>query len=139
MLYIERAAFTKSGSVHTIDSAARRECEDLMERIRVEDPSYWPYGLSVAGHDDLYMIREASTRRAVGFTGWQEFNEGGKKVGYYSIGILPEYRNHGMAKAAVAELLGMHAPTVDCVKAFIAPHNTRSACLARSLGITVVH
>ena len=119
-----------------------------MEKVRREDPSYWPYGLDMKNHiaagGNVYMIRSASTREPVGFTGWQEFQEKAAsgapiKVGYYSIGILPEFRNNGFAKAAVAQLLKVKAASVDQVKAFIVPHNAPSHRLAESLGVPVVH
>lgn len=131
----------KSGSV--VDTPARRECEEIMEKIRAEDPSYWPHGCNIEGHirtnGNVYMIREASTKKAIGFTGWQEFREGHRKVGYYSIGILPEYRGNGFAKAAVSKLLSVKAAGVDQVKAYIEPHNTRSIGLAKALSIPIVH
>ena len=111
-----------------------------MERIRAEDPSYWPYGLDIKGHDGgVWMVRQASTDRPVGFVGWQERKQGRTKVGYYSVGILPEYRGHGLAKAAVARLLSEKAASVDRVQAFILPHNTPSIALARSLGVQITH
>lgn len=127
----------------TMNSPARQECEGIMEKIRAEDPSYWPYGCNIDGHlrtnGNVYMIREASTKKAIGFTGWQEFKEGLRKVGYYSIGILPEFRGNGYAKAAITKLLSVKAASVDQVKAFIEPHNTRSIGLAKALDIPVVH
>ncbi len=147
MFTVELVRFDKSANVNP---ASRRECEEIMSEIFKEDPSYWPYGLSIAGHKcadhaDVYMIREASTRRPIGFTGWQEFkkrkgkNGPFEKIGYYSIGILPEYRGHGLAKAAVARLLQEKAAGVDRVEAFIMPHNTPSMGLADALGISVTH
>lgn len=146
MFILEEISFDKSASV--INSAARREVEDIMDRIYREDSSNWPYGCSIRGHletgGNVYMVRSASTREPVGFTGWQEFQEkaaSGKpiKVGYYSIGILPEFRQNGFAKAAVAQLLKIKAASVDQVKAFIVPHNAPSHQLAESLGVPVVH
>lgn len=146
MFTVEEVSFDKSASV--INSESRREVEDIMDRIYREDPSNWPYGCGIEGHvstgGNVYMIRSASTREPVGFTGWQEFREkaaSGKpiKVGYYSIGILPEFRHNGMAKAAVSQLLKIKAASVDQVKAFIVPHNTPSHYLAESLGVPVVH
>ena len=141
MFYVDHCVLTKSASeqTYTFDSELRRECEDIMARIYKEEPSYWPEGLNISGHHDLYMIREASTKKAVGFTGWQEFvKEGGKKVGYYTIGILPEYRHNGFAKEAVRKLIAKKANSVDRVEAFIAPHNQPSLNLAARLGIGVI-
>lgn len=146
MFYVEEVAFIKTASSTPINSEARRECEDIMDRIYQENPSYFPYGLSISGHDGgLYMIREASTGKAIGFTGWQERRERSKpgapmqKVGYYSIGVLPEYRGNGYAKAAVSKLLGIKAASVDRVQAFIVPGNERSLGLAKALDVPVVH
>ena len=115
------------------------ETRDIMSKIYGESPENWPYGLTGDAIDwnGLYMIREASTRKPVGFTGWQVLPEGMKKIGYYSIGILPEYRQHGYAKAAVAQLIQEKAASVDAVRAFIMPHNKPSHELARSLGVEV--
>ncbi len=141
MFYVETCAHIKSASedTYTINSESRRECENIMAKIYQENPSFWPEGLHVAGHDDLYMIREASTGKAIGFTGWQQFvKEGGKKVGYYTIGILPEYRQNGFAKEAVRKIIKKKASGVDRVEAYIATHNTPSIGLANRLGVPVV-
>jgi RimJ/RimL family protein N-acetyltransferase len=140
--YIEEAQLVKSASSseYSIDPSARNECEHIMSRIYDEDKSYWPYGLSIAGHNGgMYMIRKASTNEAVGFTGWQERWEDGEKVGYYSIGVLPEYRGHGFAKKAVSQIIAKKASSVDKVKAFILPHNKRSISMATSLGVPITH
>lgn len=119
--------------------SARSECEDIMRKIYKEDPSYWPYGIDAANHDELFLIRKSGSNDPVGFTGWQEFNEGGVKTGYYSIGILPEYRGNGFAKEAVTNLIRTKAATVDRVQAFIVPHNKKSIGLAHKLGVPVRH
>lgn len=133
-------AFEKASSEHTytLDTNSRMQVENIMQRIYDENPSYWPEGLSVKGHEDLYMIRSASTDTPVGFTGWQTRNEAGKRVGYYTIGILPEYRQHGLAKEAVAKLISKKAAEVDAVRAYIAPHNKPSLKLADALNVPVV-
>jgi len=115
-----------------------------MGQIYGENPEYWPYGLNIGGHDGgCWLVREASTMKAAGFVGWQERSEWLKdrfiKVGYYTIGILPEFRNRGMAKQAVDALLRRKSASVDMVKAFIVPGNNKSMSLAKSLGIAVVH
>lgn len=141
MFYAEKIQFSKSASESTesINLESRRECEDIMQRIYNEDPSYWPYGLNISAHDGgVYMIREASTKKAIGFTGWQEREEGNVKVGYYSIGILPEYRHNGFAKQAVAKLLKIKSAGVDRVQALVMKHNKPSLALADSLNIPVV-
>jgi ribosomal protein S18 acetylase RimI-like enzyme len=141
MFYAEKLEWTKSAAENTysINSEGRRELESIMSRIYNEDPSYWPDGLDIKGHNEIYMIRQASTNRAVGFTGWQEFPDtNGKKVGLYTIGILPEYRRNGYAKEAVSKLISKKASEVDYVRAYIAPHNTPSLELAKDLNVEVV-
>jgi RimJ/RimL family protein N-acetyltransferase len=135
MFYIEKIA-----SESTINLEDRNHCESMMARLYDEDPSKWPHGLHMSGFDGgVFMVREASTGNPVGFTGWQERRaDSGEKVGYYSIGILPEYRRNGYAKAAVANLLREKSARVDRVEAFIAPHNTPSIALAQSLGVDIV-
>lgn len=140
MFIVEKIETVKSASYSesTINLESRRECEGIMKKIYDENPSYWPYGLDVASHDGgLYMIREASTHKPIGFTGWQEREEGPTRVGYYSIGILPEYRNNGYAKQAVAKLITIKSANVDCVKALVMKHNTPSLALADALHIPV--
>ena len=140
--YIEEAQMVKSASSseYTLNPSARAECEHIMGKIYSEDPSYWPYGLTVSGHNGgMYMIRQASTNEAVGFTGWQERAEDGKRVGYYSVGVLPEYRGNGFAKRAVSQLLAKKASTVDKVQAFIMSHNRKSMNMANSLGVPITH
>lgn len=123
----------------SINLEARRECENIMKRIYDEDPSYWPHGLDIAAHDGgVYMIREASTKKPIGFTGWQERMQGNTKVGFYSIGILPEYRNNGYAKQAVAKLISIKAANVDRVQALVMKHNKPSLALAESLQVPVI-
>jgi len=111
-----------------------------MDRIYKEDPGKWPHGLQMSGFDGgVYMIREASTGSPVGFTGWQEKRGSyGERVGYYSIGILPDYRRNGYAKAAVNQLLHDKSANVDRVEAFIAKGNKPSIALADALGVDVV-
>ena len=141
MFTVEKVQMTKSAheTETSINLEARRECENIMKRIYDEDPSYWPHGLDIAAHDGgVYMIREASTKKPIGFTGWQERMEGPTKVGFYSIGILPEYRNNGYAKQAVAKLISIKAANVDRVQALVMKHNKPSLALAESLHVPVI-
>ena len=126
---------TKSASV--IDLTARQEVSDIMNRIYNEDPSAWPYGLNIPGHDSVYLIRDKMTKQAAGFVGWQETTKNGKKIGSYSIGILPEYRHNGFAKEAVSKVLQIKSAGVDEVKAFIVDGNKPSERLASSLGVAI--
>lgn len=113
------------------------EVKSIMRRIYEEDPSYWPYGLDTSNHDSVYLIRDAMTKEAAGFVGWQVLRENGRKVGSYSIGILPEYRSKGFAKEAVARVIQKKAASVDEVRSYICSHNYRSKGLANSLGIKI--
>jgi len=141
MFTVEKVQFIKAAheTATSINLEARRECEDIMKKIYEENPSFWPYGLDMAAHDGgVYMIREASTKKPIGFTGWQERMDGTTKVGFYSIGILPEYRHNGYAKQAVAKLISIKAANVDRVQALVMKHNKPSLALADALHIPVV-
>lgn len=118
-------------------SAGRDEVRSIMSKIYNEDPSYWPYGLDVAGHDSVYIIRDAMTKEAAGFVGWQVTRDNGRRIGSYSIGVLPEYRSRGFAKEAVAKIIQEKAASVDEVRSFICSHNMRSKGLANSLGVKI--
>jgi len=114
-------------------------CSKIMDRIVAENPSYWPYGCNPEMFNGgVYLIRKSASHEPVGFTGWQEFDEDGKKVGYYSIGILPEYRQQGFAKEAVAKLINEKSATVDEVRAFIMQHNMPSLELAKTLNVNTL-
>ena len=113
--------------------------EGIMSRILHEDPSYWPHGLKTNQFNGgLYLVKESATADPVGFVGWQKFDEGEKKVGYYAVGILPAYRERGFAKSAVAQIIREVRDHCDDVKAMIMRHNSPSKALARSLNIEVV-
>jgi len=114
------------------------ECQRVMGRIYAEDPTYWPHGLTVPQHTDgLWLIREASTNKPAGFTGFQVFPEKGKRVGYYTVGVLPEYRHKGIAKQAVARLMQNKAREVDEIRAYVMSHNVPSLALARRLNVPI--
>lgn len=145
-----------------------KEARGLLKRIYDENPKHWPNGLTPDHFDGgLYLVREASTGKAVGFCGWQERNEveplkqgqlkqsGSRlepqwdnlfkslgcrhvKTGYYSIGILPEFRNNGFAKEALKKLISIKSAGVDRVKALIMASNAPSLALADSLGVEKV-
>ena len=108
----------------------------IMDRILEEDPSYWPYGLSLdhfKNGGDLYLVQKSASREPVGFVGWQQQQDGERKVGYYAIGVLPEHRHQGFAKAAVSSLLREKAAGVDEVRALVCEHNAPSQALAKAL------
>lgn len=109
----------------------------------MEKPAHWPNGLSAAHFDGgLYLIREKQSSVPIGFTGFQvrlEKQAGRRcRTGYYSIGILPEYRNDGYAKEAVAKLLSMKSASVDQMRAMIVSDNSPSIRLAQSLGVPAI-
>lgn len=118
-----------------LPESSRKELESVMARIYDEAPWKWPYGLSINAHDEIYMIRKTASLEPVGFTGWQERYDGLNKVGFYTVGILPEYRGHGMAKEAVGKLIAKKANEVDQVRAMIVEGNTESEHLANTLGV----
>lgn len=120
-------------------ASALSDVKDIMGRIYNENPSFWPYGLNVEGHNGgVYLIRDKMTKQAAGFVGWQTMYRDGKKVGSYSIGVLPEYRKKGFAKEAVAKIISKKAATVDKVVAYVKSDNYKSKALAGSLGVPVV-
>lgn len=129
MFYVDKKA-----SAQQLD-----HCAHIMDKIVAENPSYWPYGCNPdMFNGGVYLIRKSANHEPVGFTGWQEFDEDGKKVGYYSIGILPEYRQQGFAKEAVAKLIHEKSAGVDEVRAFVMNHNTPSLELAKSLKVNTL-
>ena len=134
---IERYSFNTYDGLVKAASTAKEEVRSIMTRIYDEDPSYWPYGLDIPGHDSVYLIRDNMTKQAAGFVGWQVTKTQGRKIGSYSIGILPEYRNNGFAKEAVAKILQEKAASVDEVRSYICDHNVRSKNLANSLNIKI--
>ncbi|MCD8064867.1 GNAT family N-acetyltransferase [Akkermansia sp.] len=134
---VDYIAFPSPGVKSAYDLSRRMEAQAIMDRIYNEDPSYWPYGLGIPGHDGVYLIRDRMTKQAAGFVGWQQMMEGGRLIGSYSIGILPEYRGHGFAKEAVAKILREKAAGVDEVRSYVMPHNQKSKALAASLGVPV--
>lgn len=121
-------------------SPQRKEIQRMMDIVYRENPSYWPYGISATEDaGDLWLIRDKMTKKAAGWAGWQEVHKNGKKTGYYHIGILPEFREKGLAKEAVFKVIQSKINNVDEVKAFIVPTNQKSMYLAMSLGVPYVH
>lgn len=41
-----------------------------MDKIYNENPTWWPYGLNVEGHKDVYLVKDATTNEVAGFVGW---------------------------------------------------------------------
>lgn len=120
------------------DSSIVKQAQEVMNKIYNENPAWWPYGLTVEGHKDVYLVKDATTNKVAGFVGWQELFENGKHVGSYSIGILPEFRGKGFAKEAVAKIISKKAAQVDIVRSYIKKENTTSKHLANSLNIPII-
>jgi GNAT superfamily N-acetyltransferase len=124
--------------VKAASSGDLETCEKIMREIYQENPRHWPYGLTTDQlRGNLYMVRQASTNEPVGFVGWQEAREGLRKVGYYSIGILPQYRQQGFAKSAVQQIITEKSAGVDEVRALIHYTNQPSLELAEALHVPV--
>ena len=123
----------KASSLNELTTA-----QQIMEKIRSEDPSYWPHGLETSAFDGgLWLVSKSASHQPIGFVGWQNRLRDRKKVGYYVIGILPEYRNQGFAKQAVAEVIRLRSPGCDEVRALIMEHNAPSLGLGRSLQVPI--
>lgn len=127
--------FVKQASDADVQVADR-----LLRQIHDENPSYWPHGLSRAHFDGgLYLLSKQAGMEPVGFVGWQERQERSRRIGYYSIGILPEHRRKEYAKRAVQAVLAEKSAGVDEVRAMVARHNEPSKQLAHSLsGVTLL-
>ncbi|MEG1543576.1 MAG: GNAT family N-acetyltransferase [Tannerellaceae bacterium] len=117
-------------------SHLRDECQHVIDRIVSEEPGYWPYGCNIDDMDGgCYLIRTGHTKQAAGFVGWQDRRRSGKRIGYYAIGVLPEYRGMGFAKEAVSRIIAEKATHCDAVRAYVNTNNTPSRALASSLGV----
>lgn len=112
----------------------------LLQQIHAENPGHWPHGLSAAHFDGgLYLISKQAGMVPVGFVGWQERDENRRRIGYYSIGVLPEHRNHGYAKRAIGAIMQEKSAGVDEVRAMVVSTNAASKSLALSLpGVTLL-
>jgi len=113
--------------------------QNILDSIYKERPDHWPNGLTARHFDGgLYLIQKQANATPVGFVGWQEREEDGKSIGYYSVGVLPEHRRSGFAKEAVAQLIEKKAGTFSEVKALIVKGNKASKVLADSVGASVL-
>lgn len=114
--------------------------DTILKRIYAENPRHWPYGLTKEHFDGgLYLLSKKSSSEPVGFVGWQERRENGKKIGYYSVGILPEHRRMNYATRAVGAVLQEKAASVDEVRALIVASNEPSKRLAKHLpGVSII-
>jgi RimJ/RimL family protein N-acetyltransferase len=122
-----------------VDSELVKQAQSIMDKIYKENPKHWPYGLTVEGHDSVYIIEDNLTKEAAGFIGWQEHYEDGENIGSYSIGILPEFRNKKLAKEAVAKVIQEKSASVDKIVSYIIAGNSPSENLAKSLNIPIIH
>ncbi len=113
--------------------------DDVLSRIYNENPDHWPYGLTRNHFDGgLWLLHKQASGEVAGFVGWQDRKEAdGRKIGYYAIGVLPEFRRHGLAKEAVSALISRKAAGVDEVRALIRASNGPSLALARDLGVPI--
>jgi len=119
-------------------AAAIDEAEAIMGEVYNEAPQHWRNGLTKDHFDGgLYLVRKEASGTPVGFVGWQERQEGHRKVGYYSVGIRPQYRRDGLAKDALRQLLHLKSANVDEVRALIEDTNQPSKALASALGIKI--
>lgn len=153
----------KVSYVSTVDGL--KEAQSIMDRIYQENPKHWPYGLTAGHFDGgVYLVREKRSNTPIGFVGWQErtkakalrlstLKEAGspkipyfdnfakamgvrmEKVGYYSVGILKEFRRNHFAKEALSKLIAIKSAGVDRVQALIVSDNAPSLALADSLGV----
>jgi RimJ/RimL family protein N-acetyltransferase len=125
------------------NSLTRAMAESVVQQVYEENPSYWPYGLKLgnflkSADREIHLLIDKKSSKPAAFVGWYEdADDAGQKIGYYSIGVLPEYRGQGLAKEAVRQICKMKAASVDTIRAHIVPHNKASRALAASLGIKV--
>lgn len=115
----------------------------MMDQLYAERPASWPNGLRVESFvprmgENVYLVRTKEASTPIGFVGWQVRREGGQRVGYYSVGLMPEHRGHGYAKEAVAKLIQIKSAGVDSVKALVQKDNGKSIALAQALGVPVI-
>lgn len=136
--YVQQYQLEEVDGLSKSASSAKDTCRDIMRQIYNEDPSYWPYGLNMEGHESVYLIKDATTHEPAGFVGWQEWTEFPMhKVGSYSIGILNKYRGSQFATEAVAKVLLEKSARVDEVRCYAMHHNIKSQGLAAKLHVPV--
>jgi GNAT superfamily N-acetyltransferase len=114
----------------------------VFRTLFAEHPEHWGNGLSFHNFspmngESVYLVRTKEASVPIGFVGWQNRCESGKRIGYYSVGLLPEYRGKGYAKEAVSKLIAEKSAGVDEVRALIHQSNTSSLRLAAALGVPV--
>jgi GNAT superfamily N-acetyltransferase len=116
------------------DAAA--QLDSVMDRIYQEQPQWWPHGLKRGLLDAGAWLIQKDAQPA-GFVGLQVRTRPEGRVGYYSVGVLPEFRGQGLAKKALQRMLAQSRDKIDSVRAMIVPGNTPSTKLAQSLNVPV--
>lgn len=107
----ETGNIEKKGSIRSTDiEGVQRDLDKILSRIYEENKRYFPHGLykeRYNGNDDvLEIIKDEETGAPAGFRGVQvRTNPENKRVAYYSIGVLPEFRGKGLAEKAMIKSL----------------------------------
>lgn len=118
------------------NEAMATKLASVMQEVYTERPEFWPYGLTPNHFKSYNPVIDTDTMKVAGFVGWQELSaEEGKKVGYYSVGLLPEFRGKGHAYKAVKSLIADKRASVSEVRALIHQDNVPSIKLAERLGV----
>lgn len=115
----------------------------MFDAVQKERPESWPHGIGFhlfdkSANENVYLVRHKQSSVPVGFVGWQERKEAGQRVGYYSVGIMPEFRGQHFAKEALTKLIRIKSAGVDAVKALVQKDNAASIGLAESIGVPVI-
>lgn len=115
----------------------------MFDAVQKERPESWPHGIGFhlfdkSANENVYLVRHKQSSVPVGFVGWQERKEAGQRVGYYSVGIMPEFRGQHFAKEALTKLIRIKSAGVDAVKALVQKDNVASIGLAESIGVPVI-
>lgn len=112
-----------------------RQLDKVLDTIFKENPKYFPYGLSRDNYnldkeDEIILITDDNNENIIkGFVGVQkqkDKNNPNIKSAYYSIGILPEFRNKGLAEKALSYMIKKHQFTVDKNIYSVVENNTPS-------------
>jgi ribosomal protein S18 acetylase RimI-like enzyme len=113
----------------------KRAASTVMQQIVDERPEHWPDGCEPEMFDDLRLINHAG--KLAGFVGWQSIDTDQGKVGFISVGLLPEFRGKGIAKKACQEIIQDNKSKVSTVVAAVESSNAPSLGLVKSLGLKV--
>jgi len=126
---------------HPSDSLAQsqHQFDQIADQVYRENPTWWPYGLSRRHLDGGAWLVKTSAGQPAGFVGLQ-LRAGEKpreRVGYYAVGLLPQYRGTGLAKKALTHMLSETRHLYDRVGAYVVPGNIASERLAQKLSVPV--